>query len=407
MMKKRNVSWLTGLLIGLGMTSLSFAELPPIKIGVIGPVTGTASEDMGQSIIGGARVFLADVNQIGGILGRRVELVERDDQAKPEVGVAMAKELIEKEKVVAVVGYSNTGVALQAAKVFQEAKIPLIVTGATGVAVTKSTMPPAYPASYVFRTATTDGLQPIVILNDLIDRHKIEKIALLHDESPFGQLAKQNVLAELQRRNLKPVQVESFKVGDPDVTTQLQQIKESGAQAMILYCLAGDGAMVVKNAARLQMKLPIVGPWTLSQQSFIDKAGASAEGVRTSVTFIENDLSPVSNAFSLSYRKINKVSRIPSPVAAAQTYDALRLLALAMYQANSDESTKVQGALENLQQHTITTVVTRYFKPFSSTDHDAITSNMVYLGEIHNGKVVYAYKEDADRGLIARTKKTQ
>jgi branched-chain amino acid transport system substrate-binding protein len=104
--------------------------------------------------------------------------------------------------------------------------------------------------------------------------------------------------------------------------------------------------------------MPIVGPWTLSQQSFIDKAGASAEGVRTSVTFIENDLSPVSTGFSLFYRKINKVNIIPSPIAAAQTYDA-------------------------------------------------ITENMVYMGEIHNGKVVYAYKEDANRGLIVRTKIAQ
>jgi branched-chain amino acid transport system substrate-binding protein len=169
-------------------------------------------------------VFLADVTQIGEILGRRVELVERDDQAKPEIDVAMDKELIEKEKVVAVVGFGNTGVALQAAKVFQKAKIPLIVTGATGVPVTKSAMPPAYPASYVFRTGTTDGLQPIVILNDLMDRRKIDKIALLHDESPFGQFAKQNVLAELQRRGIKPAQMESFKVGDADVDTQLQHI---------------------------------------------------------------------------------------------------------------------------------------------------------------------------------------
>jgi len=391
-------------LLALGIGDSANAEPPPIRIGVIGPVTGKASEDMGQSIIGGARVFLADITQIGGILGRRVELVERDDQSKPEVGVAMAKELIEKEKVSAVVGYGNTGVALQAAKVFQDAKVPLIVTSATGVAVTKQFLPPASPVSYVFRTGTTDGLQPIVILNDLIDRRKFEKIALLHDESPFGQGAKQNVLAELARRNLKPVLVESFKVGDQDMVSQLQRIKASGAQALILYCLAGDGATVVKDAAKLQLRLPIVGPWTLSQQSFIDKAGASAEGVHTTVSFIENDLSPVSNAFSLSYRRINKVNVIPSPVAAAQTYDALRLLTLAMFQAGSDDSEKVQAALENLQQRTVTTVVTRYFKPFSPTDHEAITPNMLYLGEIHNGKVIYAYKEDADRGLIARKK---
>lgn len=406
-MRKCSVVGMFFCLAALNFSASASPELPPIKIGVIGPITGKSSEDMGTSIIGGARVFLADMNQMGGILGRRVELVERDDRALPDVGVAMARAMVDKENVVAVVGFGNTGVALPSAKVFQEAKIPLIVTGATGATITKSFMPPAYPASYVFRTSASDALQPIVILNDVIDRRKIARIALLHDQSPYGEFGKQSMLAELERRNLKPVLVESFKVGEPDMSAQLRGARDNGAQAIVMYCLGPDAATIVKNAEKLQLKLPLIGPWVLSQQAFIDKSGDGAEGARTAVTYIESDLSSVSNQFSLAYRKINKVNRIPSAVAAAQTYDALRLLALAMQQANSTEGSKVREALEDLRQHTTTTVVTRYFKPFSQTDHEAITLNMVVMGEIRDGKVVYAYKEDASRGSIARTKKIQ
>lgn len=394
-------------LIALGTNGIAAAQLPPIKIGIIGPVTGKSSEDMGQSIVGGAMVFEADINQMGGILGRRVELVVRDDQAKPDVGVAAAKELVGQEKVAAVVGFGNTGVALPSAKIMQEAHVPLIVSGATGSVVTKTFLPPAYPDSYVFRTSASDDLQPIVILNDLIDRRKIEKIALLHDETPYGTFGNQNMLAELERRKLKPVLVEGFKVGEPNMSAMLKRVRESGAQAVVMYCLGPDAATIVKDADKMQLKLPMVGPWVMSWQSFIDNAGPSAEGARTSVTFIENELSSVSNQFSLAYRKINKTSHIPSAVAAAQTYDALRLLALAMLQANSTEGPKVREALENLQQHTTTTVVTRYFKPFSPTNHEAMTLNMVVMGEIRNGRVVYAYKEDANSGSIARTKKVK
>ena len=379
------------------------ADPATIKIGVIGPVTGKASEDMGQSIVGGAEVFLADVNQIGGIMGHPVEIIERDDQANPDRGVAIAKEMVE-QKVAAVVGFGNTGVALPAAKVLQEAKIPVIVSGATGAIVTKSFMPPAYPASYVFRTSASDAIQPIVILNDLIDKRKIDRIALIHDESPYGTNGKASLLAEFDKRGLKPAAVESFKVGDADLSAQLRRIKESGAQAMVLYCLAGDAANIVKTAAGLQMHQAIVGPWTLSQDSFINKAGGAAEGARTVVTFIENDASSSSSQFTLAYRKLNKVTRIPSAVAAAQTYDALRLLALAMYQANSTDGVQVQHALENLDQHTTSTVITRYFKPYSAADHEAISLNMAVMGEIRNGKVIYAYKEDENRSTIARTK---
>lgn len=353
-----------------------WAEPQSIKIGVVGPLSAKSSEDMGLSIVGGAKVFLSDINTTGGIMGRPIELVIRDDQAKPEVGVAIARELVEKEKVVAVVGFANTGVALPSSKVLQEARIPLIVSGATGATITRSFMPPAYPVSYVFRTSASDELQPVVILDDVIDRRKLGRIALLHDESPYGQFGRQSVLAELERRKLKPVTVASFKVGETDMRAQLQQVKESGADVIVMYCLGADAATLIK----------------------------SAEGARTSVTFIESELSSIKSQFSLNYRKINKVSRIPSAVAAAQTYDALRLISLAIFQANSTEGPQIQAALENLQYQTSSTVVSRYARPFTKTDHEAVAGNMVIMGEIRNGQVVYAYKEDASSSVIMRTK---
>jgi branched-chain amino acid transport system substrate-binding protein len=400
------ISCQTVLLALIVCTSLpTFAEEPPIKIAVIGPITGESSEEMGQSIRGGARVFLSDINQFGGVLGRRVELVERDDEAKPEVGVKIAQEVIGSEKVVAAVGYSNTGVALASAKIFQDAKIPLIVTGATGSAITKKFMPPAYPVGYIFRTAASNDLIPIVIANDLVDRRKIYKIALLHDDAPYGLDSRQRMLDELKRRQLSPVVVESIKIGEKDITAQLTRARDAGAEAIVVYCLSTEAAMVAKSAARLKLKLPLVGPWGLSLQSFIDGAGESGEGARTAVTYIESEMSSISTQFSLAYRKINKVNRIPSAVAAAQTYDALRLITLAIYQARSTDGDKIREALENLQTTTTSTVVSRYQHPFSATDHESVTVNMIVMGEVRKGQVVYAYKEDASRGLIARIKK--
>ena len=263
-MQKRNTFGLLCCLVALCFSGNASAQLAPIKIGIIGPVTGKVSEDMGQSIVGGARAFAADINQMGGILGRQVELVVRDDQAKPEVGVAVSKEVIEQEKVVAAVGFGNTGVALPSAKIFQEAKIPLIVSGATGVAVTKSFLPPAYPASYIFRTSASDELQPIVILNDVIVRRKIDKIAVLHDDSPYGQFGNQNVMADLDRRKIKPVMDEVFKVGEQDMSAMLKRVRDSGAQAIVIYCLGPDAATIAKEAYKLQLKLPILGPWGMS-----------------------------------------------------------------------------------------------------------------------------------------------
>ena len=93
----------------------SFATLSmaadPIKIGVSGPFTG-GSSSMGVSMRDGVRLATMEINKAGGVLGRQIQLVERDDEAKNERGVQIAQELINKEKVVATLGYINTGVAL-------------------------------------------------------------------------------------------------------------------------------------------------------------------------------------------------------------------------------------------------------------------------------------------------------
>ena len=110
--------------LALGFSASSMAA-DPIKIGVAGPFTG-GSAPMGVSMRDGVKLAVAEINAKGGLLGRQIQLVERDDEAKNERGVQIAQELINKEKVVATVGYINTGVALASQRFYQEAKIPVM-----------------------------------------------------------------------------------------------------------------------------------------------------------------------------------------------------------------------------------------------------------------------------------------
>ena len=134
------------------LTLAGFATLAtaadPIKIGVAGPFTG-GSSSMGVSMRDGVRLATDEINKAGGVLGRQILLVERDDEAKNERGVQIAQELINKEKVVAVVGYINTGVALASQRFFQEAKIPVMNNVATGSIITKQF--DKDPDNYIFR----------------------------------------------------------------------------------------------------------------------------------------------------------------------------------------------------------------------------------------------------------------
>src|SRR5450755_1579427 len=125
---------LAGALALSAAATLAFAA-DPIKIGVDGPFTG-GSSSMGVSMRDGVKLAVDEINKAGGVLGRPIQLVERDDEAKNERGVQIAQELINKEKVVALVGYINTGVALASERFFQEAKIPVMNNVATGSIVT-------------------------------------------------------------------------------------------------------------------------------------------------------------------------------------------------------------------------------------------------------------------------------
>lgn len=382
-------------------SGLVFAE-EEIRIGVIGPFTGQSSADMGESIRGGARVFAEEANQLSMILGKKIVLVEKDDEAKPAVGLERAKELIEKDKVVAVVGFANFGVLMQAAPLFQQAKVPLIVSASAGGDITRQLKIPPGTPNFIFRVVARDSLQTQAMFKDLVDRHKITKIAILHDNTPYGEGGKANALADMKQRKLQPVAVEHFKVGETDMTAQLARARSAGAEAIALYGLAAEDAMVMRSLAKMEWTVPVVATWTASQRSFIELGGAAAEGVRTTVTFVGNEHGGVSLEFSRNYRRLISSRGMASGVAAAQTYDALRLLYLALNLCHCSKSEDIQKALENIDQPSRSTVITRFTKPFSPTEHEAISSNMVFMGEIRKGKIVYAYKDDEQAAMLAR-----
>ncbi len=375
----------------------------PIKIGVAGPFTG-GSSSMGVSMRDGVRLATEEINKAGGVLGRQLVLVERDDEAKNERGVQIAQELINKEKVTATVGYINTGVALAAQRFFQEAKIPVMNNVATGTIITKQFE--KEPENYIFRNAAHDSIQAPMIVEEAITRRAFKKVAILADSTNYGQLGREDLEKALTAKGVKPVAVEKFNIKDVDMTAQLLKAKEAGAEAILTYAIGPELAQIANGMTKLGWKVPMIGSWTLSQANYIDNAGAAGEGARMPQTFIQEPTTPKRQAFIASYLKTfnPKNGRIDSPSAAAQGYDSDYLLAAAIKQANSTEGPKIKDALEDLKTP-VEGVVTTYNKPFSKADHDAITANMPVMGEVKGQRVVYAYPEDQKKAAEVRLKK--
>jgi len=371
--------------MALGFSASSMAA-DPIKIGVAGPFTG-GSAPMGVSMRDGVKLAVAEINAKGGLLGRQIQLVERDDEAKNERGVQIAQELINKEKVTATVGYINTGVALASQRFYQEAKIPVMNNVATGSIVTRQFAD--QPENYIFRNSANDTIQSHMIVQEAVDHRKFKKVAILADSTNYGQLGREDLEKALALKKMSAVAIEKYNLKDVDMTAQLLKAKQAGAEVVLTYGIGPELAQIANGMEKLGWKVPLIGSWTLSMANFIDNAGKNGNGTRMPQTFIQEPNTPKRKAFIDAYVKAYHPpgDRMPSAVSAAQGYDSIYLLAAAIKQAGSTEGPKVKAALENLNDK-VEGVVTTYNKPFSKDNHEAITADITVFGEVKDGKVV-------------------
>lgn len=371
----------------------------PLRVGVIGPFTGP-SADFGVPMLQGIQLAVDEINAVGGYLGRTIDLVIKDDKAEPPTGKARAEELA-REKVVATLGFCNTGVAMAALDIFQNNKIPLIVPCAAGSPVTARFAP---RESYVFRTSARDGIQSAFVVEDLVKRGWTQ-VAIFHDATPYGEGGLADVRKALAAYKLQPVHVARFPLGVKDLTADLQAARAAGANVIFSYTVGQENAVIARGRAQLKWNVPQVGGWTLSFPFFIDGAGPAAEGSLMAQTFIAEPSNERRAAFLAAYSRKFGARRIQVPMAAAQAYDATYLLLYSLFSIRDGNLSgpSIKHALETLPR-TYYGVVATYEKPFSPDDHDAVTQNMLILGQVKKGLVTFAYPEDARRNLFVQRK---
>ena len=370
-------------------TSNGFGERAPVRIGVSGPFSGP-SAPMGLSMRDGIRIAAAEINAGGGLLGRRVELVERDDEASNELGAQIVREFVNRERVVAGLGIVNTGVALASQRHYQTARIPVITSVATGTLITRQFQPPEFPENYVFRVSANDTLQADVIVDEAVRRRGFNRLAILHDATNYGVLGSADLAAALRALGIEPVAIERFQLRQTDMRHQLERARTAGAQAVLTYGIGPELAHIANGMARMGWQVPIIGSWTLAMSNFIEIAGRNAEGARMPQTFIQTPRTAKQSAFLQAWREATDTARIPVPPAAAQGYDSMLLLAAAIRQAGSLEGARIRDALENLEAP-VEGVVMTYHRPFSTDNHETLRSaQQIHLGEIRDGEVVFA-----------------
>ena len=384
--------------LGGRAVSVRAADIEPIRIGVCGSFTG-GSSPMGISMREGIRIAASQINAAGGLLGRPIQLVERDDEARNERGAQIAQELIQREGIVAALGIVNTGVALASQRHYQLARIPMITSVATGTLITRQFLPPEFADNYIFRVSANDSLQAQVIVDEAVDRRGLKRLAIFHDATNYGVLGSEDLTTALHQRGLTAVIIERFQLGETDMGPALRRARQAGAEAVLTYGIGPELAQIANDLARLNWRVPIIGSWTLAMSSFIDRAGPNAEGARMPQTFIQEATNPARGAFLAAWQQATGVARIPVPPAAAQGYDSVLLLAQAISQANSLEGRHIREALEDLRTP-VQGVIMTYLRPYARDQHETLTHpQQIHMGEVRDGRVVFAYAQDRQRAM--------
>jgi branched-chain amino acid transport system substrate-binding protein len=378
----------------------AFAQAPkPLRIGLIGPFTGP-SADFGLPMLNGAKLAVDEINAAGGYLGRPLELLVRDDTANPDVGLQGSQDVV-KEGVVGTIGFCNTGVAMKSLDVFQSAKSPLIVPCATGTPITTK-----YPAaeSYIFRTSARDAIQAPFVVDDIVSRGWT-KVALFADKTAYGEGGAQDVVKALAAKNLQPVYVARFDLGVKDLQAELKAAQAAGANVVFSYTVGQENAVIAKGRHALKWTVPQVGAWPLSFPFFIEGAKEAAEGALMAQTFIAEPSNERRISFLTAYARKFNTKKITVPMAAAQSYDSVYLLAYALLSIRDGNLSgpAVKAALEAMPR-VYYGVTATHEHPFSKDDKDAITSNMLVMGVVKNGSVTFAYPEDRTRNLFVQRK---
>jgi branched-chain amino acid transport system substrate-binding protein len=367
----------------IGFAAAAFAE--DIKIGVYGPFTG-GSAPMGVSMRNGVRLAAEQINAAGGVLGRKIILVERDDEAKNERGGQIMQELLDKEHVVAVLGPINTGVANASTRYPEQHKTPQVINVSAGALVNE--LSAEFPENYVFRIAANDDLQSKMIVEEALKKRGMKKPGLLCDDTNYGQNGREKMEGVLKKMGVQAAYTGKFKIKDTDMTAQLQQAKAAGVDVILAYGIGPELAAISNSMERIGWKVPMITSWTASMSNYINNAGKNGNGTMMPQTFIETQPSTkAGKKFVDQYRAKFNENPIASAVSAAQGYDSMYLLKMAIQQAGGTDGPKIRAALENLKSPY--EGATGVFKsPYSAKDHEAIKDANVLMGVVKDGLVV-------------------
>ena len=369
--------WKNALAAVLLLTGIGLAQAAdPIKIGSFLTVTGPASF-LGDPELKTLQMYVEELNAKGGVKGRKIELIHYDTGGNAKDAVNFVKRLIKNDNVDLLVGGTTTGDTMAVIPDVEKEGIPFIsLAGAVEIVEPVK--------KWVFKMPHSDRMAAAKIFEDLRERG-LTKIALITGDGGFDKSGRAQILKLAPDYGITLVADESYGNKDTDMTTQLTKIRSSGAEAIINFGLGQAPAIVTKNIKQLGINLPLYQSHGVASKSFIDLAGAAAEGARlpaAALVVAEQlpDADP-QKPILLAYKNKYEARHGPVSTFGGHAYDGLMLAVAAIERAGGTDKAKVRDQIESTKGFIGTAGV------FNMTpqDHMGLTLDAFKLVEIRDG----------------------
>jgi branched-chain amino acid transport system substrate-binding protein len=357
------------------------AQADEIKVGAILAETG------GASFLGGPeartmRMMVDKINADGGLLGKKINLIIKDSGANPEKAISFTKQLIEEEKVHAILGPSTSGETMKIKKIVEEGKTILVSCAAAEVIVNPV-------AKYVFKTPQKDSFAVKKIFMEM-NKMGISKIAVLAGNTGFGKAGKGQLLKIAPEFNIEVVASEVYDKKATDLSAVIAKIKANkDIQAVVNWSIVPAQAIVAKNIRQAGWDVPIFQSHGFGNIKYVEAAGAAAEGIifpagRLLIAETLPDSHPQKAVLMQYKNEYEAAFKETASTFGGHGYDAIMILAEAIKAAGTTESEKVRDAIENLQGFIGTGGVFN----FSAEDHNGLDMDSFAMLTVKDGKFV-------------------
>lgn len=345
MMRKFGI-FVLGAILALSITSCSKQqsqqgqEATEIVIGQYGSLTGTTAT-FGISTRNGVEMATDEVNKAGGLLGKQVRMVVEDDQGKPEEAQTVVTKLVNKDRVVAVLGEVASSRSLAAAPVCQQSRIPMITPSSTNPKVTQV-------GEYVFRVCFIDPFQGFVMAKFASSTLKLKNVAILRDIKNDYSVG----LAEVFRENFTKmggtiVGDESYSEGDTDFSAQLTSIKAKNPDGIYVPGYYTEVGLAARQARKLGITVPLMGGDGWDSPKLYEIGGEALNGCYFSTHYSVQDPSKAIQSFVTEYKK--RYNETPDALAALG-YDAAKILYESIRRAGSTDGAKLRDSIASVKE---------------------------------------------------------